>query len=175
MKEGNWQRENCGLRTSMERPKHSSGDGEPCGEPYDPCCGDSAEFPALLWKWCWTIITTTTSSQVTCTRHIKPCLLKYRSVVRLQAAATPAMASGHFHRTVVLICSIVLLPEPPRVTSLKSTQPLKTFHNFGDRLNFVHDPRGYKAVVHHLAQSYLENKDGKITDSRLKLNKVCFL
>ncbi|KAG0597932.1 hypothetical protein M758_12G031200 [Ceratodon purpureus] len=62
--------------------------------------------------------------------------------------------------------------EPPRVTSLKSTQPLKTFSDFGGDLNFVHDPRGYKAVVHHLAHSYLANKDGKITDPRLKLNKV---
>jgi polyamine oxidase len=66
------------------------------------------------------------------------------------------------------------MSEPPRVTSLKSTQPLKTFYNFGGDLNFVHDPRGYKAVVHHLARSYLANKDGKITDPRLKLNKVRF-
>lgn len=65
-----------------------------------------------------------------------------------------------------------MMIEPPRVTSLKSTQPLPTFTNFGEDLNFVHDPRGYKSIVHEIAQSYLQHKDGKIIDHRLKLNKV---
>lgn len=63
--------------------------------------------------------------------------------------------------------------EPPRITSLKSTQPLSTFEDFGEDLYFVSDPRGYKAVVHDLANSYLKNKNGTITDPRLQLNKVC--
>lgn len=62
--------------------------------------------------------------------------------------------------------------EPPRVTSLKSTQPLSTFEDFGEELHFVSDPRGYKAVVHYLANSYLQNKNGTTTDPRLKLNKI---
>jgi polyamine oxidase len=62
--------------------------------------------------------------------------------------------------------------EPPRVTSLKSTQPLSTFEDFGEDLYFVSDPRGYKSVVHELANSYLRNKNGTITDPRLKLKKT---
>ncbi|KAG0555932.1 hypothetical protein KC19_11G013800 [Ceratodon purpureus] len=62
--------------------------------------------------------------------------------------------------------------EPPRITSLKNTQPLPTDAIFGDDVYFVHDPRGYKSVVHHLANSYLENKNETITDNRLKLNTL---
>lgn len=62
--------------------------------------------------------------------------------------------------------------EPPRVTSLKSTQPLLTEEDFGEDSHFVYDPRGYKAIVHELANSYLQNENGNITDSRLKLNKT---
>lgn len=71
---------------------------------------------------------------------------------------------------VELCCDI--FAEPPRITSLKNTQPLPTDAIFGDDVYFVHDPRGYKSVVHHLANSYLENKNETITDNRLKLNTV---
>ena len=68
-----------------------------------------------------------------------------------------------------------LSTEPPRVTSLKNTQPLPTVSNFGNDVYFVHDPRGYKSVVHYLARSYLKHNEGTITDMRLKLNTVCSL
>ncbi|XP_058091671.1 polyamine oxidase 1-like isoform X1 [Magnolia sinica] len=63
--------------------------------------------------------------------------------------------------------------EPPRVTSLQNTEPLPTFTNFGDDLYFVADSRGYESVVYDIAKQFLAtNSAGKITDPRLKLNKV---
>ncbi|KAK6931060.1 Amine oxidase [Dillenia turbinata] len=63
--------------------------------------------------------------------------------------------------------------EPPRVTSLKNTQPLPTFENFGDKNYFVADSRGFESVVHYVAQQYLTtNKIGDISDKRLLLNKT---
>ncbi|OVA07597.1 Flavin amine oxidase [Macleaya cordata] len=63
--------------------------------------------------------------------------------------------------------------EPPRVTSLQNTEPLPTFANFGEDLYFVADPKGYESVVHYVAKQFLKtNKDGQVTDPRLKLNKV---
>ena len=59
------------------------------------------------------------------------------------------------------------------MTSLENTQPLPTFANYGGDVYFVHDPRGYVAIVYELAFTFLQHKDGKITDPRLKLNKVC--
>ncbi|XP_002986594.2 polyamine oxidase [Selaginella moellendorffii] len=62
--------------------------------------------------------------------------------------------------------------EPPSVTSLKNTQPNPTFHNFGDDNYLVADQRGYSYLVQKLAEEFLANKNGKITDPRLQLNKV---
>ncbi|KAI3874757.1 hypothetical protein MKW98_019330 [Papaver atlanticum] len=63
--------------------------------------------------------------------------------------------------------------EPPRVTSLQNTELLSTFANFGEDLYFITDPRGYETVVHYVAKQFLTtNKDGHITDPRLKLNKA---
>ncbi|PIA40512.1 hypothetical protein AQUCO_02500313v1 [Aquilegia coerulea] len=63
--------------------------------------------------------------------------------------------------------------EPPRVTSLQNTEPLATFANFGEDLYFVADPKGYESVVYDIAGQFLTvDKTGKITDPRLKLNKV---
>ncbi|XP_002986593.2 polyamine oxidase [Selaginella moellendorffii] len=62
--------------------------------------------------------------------------------------------------------------EPPRVTSLKNTQPNPTFHNFGDSNFLVADQRGYSYLVQKLAEEFLDSKDGVITDPRLKLNTV---
>ncbi|KAJ0982225.1 hypothetical protein J5N97_010480 [Dioscorea zingiberensis] len=63
--------------------------------------------------------------------------------------------------------------EPPRVTSMQNTVPLATFNNFGDDVYFVADQRGYSSVVDHLAHQFLKtDKEGKIVDPRLMLNKV---
>ncbi|MCL7046850.1 hypothetical protein MKW94_009831 [Papaver nudicaule] len=63
--------------------------------------------------------------------------------------------------------------EPPRVTSLKNTEPTATFENFGEDFYFVGDSRGYESVVYYVAKQFLTtNKAGDITDPRLKLNKA---
>ncbi|XP_024394658.1 polyamine oxidase 1 [Physcomitrium patens] len=64
------------------------------------------------------------------------------------------------------------IAEPPRVTSLKNTQPLPTITNFGESFQFVHESRRFKSIVHHLAKAYLASDNETITDPRLKLNKV---
>ncbi|CAM6104229.1 unnamed protein product [Calypogeia fissa] len=61
--------------------------------------------------------------------------------------------------------------EPPRVTSLINTQPVPTFKTFGADSYFVADRRGYSIIIQPLA-SYLKSKNGTLTDTRLKLNKV---
>ncbi|KAL2634584.1 hypothetical protein R1flu_006063 [Riccia fluitans] len=61
--------------------------------------------------------------------------------------------------------------EPPRVSSLKNTQPGPTFKNFGEDLYFAADPRGFATIIKPVA-SYLQSKDGKYVDPRLKLEKV---
>ncbi|KAL3693588.1 hypothetical protein R1sor_007239 [Riccia sorocarpa] len=61
--------------------------------------------------------------------------------------------------------------EPPRVTSLKNTQPLPTFENFGEDSYFAADPRGFAAILQPVA-SYLKSENGKYVDPRLKLQKV---
>ncbi|XP_038978175.1 polyamine oxidase 1-like [Phoenix dactylifera] len=63
--------------------------------------------------------------------------------------------------------------EPPRVTSLQNTVPLRTFADFGDDLYFVGDQRGYETVVYDVAKQFLKtNSNGSIVDPRLLLNKV---
>ncbi|KAG6552017.1 hypothetical protein Mapa_006323 [Marchantia paleacea] len=61
--------------------------------------------------------------------------------------------------------------EPPRVTSLKNSEPLPTDSILGPDSFFVADPRGYATVLEPLAQ-YLNSENGLWTDSRLKLNTV---
>ncbi|KAL2634582.1 hypothetical protein R1flu_006061 [Riccia fluitans] len=61
--------------------------------------------------------------------------------------------------------------EPPRVTSLKNTQPLPTFENFGEDSYFAADLRGFATIIQPVA-SYLQSQDGKYLDPRLKLEKV---
>jgi polyamine oxidase len=66
--------------------------------------------------------------------------------------------------------------EPPRVTSLKNTQPLPTFKNFGNEVHFVADQRGYESVVYYVAGQYLKtDESGAIVDPRLKLNQVRYI
>lgn len=63
--------------------------------------------------------------------------------------------------------------EPPRVTSMQNTVPLPTFANFGDKLHFVADQRGYESLVYHLAHQFLKSdKHGNFVDPRLILNQV---
>ncbi|KAJ7566173.1 hypothetical protein O6H91_02G091200 [Diphasiastrum complanatum] len=62
--------------------------------------------------------------------------------------------------------------EPPRITSLKNTQPNPTFVNFGNDEYFVADPRGYTYIVQRLAEEFLTQQKGKIQDSRLQFHKV---
>ncbi|KAJ4978426.1 hypothetical protein NE237_009206 [Protea cynaroides] len=62
--------------------------------------------------------------------------------------------------------------EPPRVTSLKNTEPRRFEIDFGEDQYFVADRRGYASVVRYTATQFLSSKNGIITDPRLKLNKV---
>ncbi|KAG6498262.1 polyamine oxidase 6-like [Zingiber officinale] len=55
--------------------------------------------------------------------------------------------------------------EPPRVTSLQGTLPIRTFTDFGEDDYFVADERGFESLVHHLVNQSLD------TDS-IKLNQV---
>lgn len=55
--------------------------------------------------------------------------------------------------------------EPPRVTSLQGTLPIRTFTDFGEEDYFVADERGYESLVHHLVNQSL-NIDA------IKLNQV---
>ncbi|GAB2240751.1 hypothetical protein Droror1_Dr00021269 [Drosera rotundifolia] len=62
--------------------------------------------------------------------------------------------------------------EPPRITSLKHTLPRCAKEDFGTDAHFVADPRGFEAVVHHIAKQFLSYKGEDITDPRIKLNQV---
>ncbi|KAM0937677.1 putative oxidoreductase [Dioscorea sansibarensis] len=63
--------------------------------------------------------------------------------------------------------------EPPRVTSMQNTVPLPTFANFGDKLHFVADQRGYESLVYHLAHQFLKSDNhGNFVDPRLIFNQV---
>ncbi|KAH9314939.1 hypothetical protein KI387_023566, partial [Taxus chinensis] len=62
--------------------------------------------------------------------------------------------------------------EPPRVTSLTHVEPFATFVDFGEDNYFVADSRGYEHIVYELAKDFLHSANGKITDTRLQLNKV---
>ncbi|CAM6097244.1 unnamed protein product [Calypogeia fissa] len=61
--------------------------------------------------------------------------------------------------------------EPPRINSLKNTQPLATETYFGPDHYFVADERGY-AIILDPVSSYLTRTNGIITDPRLYLNTV---
>jgi hypothetical protein len=61
--------------------------------------------------------------------------------------------------------------EPPRINSLKNTQPLPTETYFGPYHYFVADQRGY-AVILDPVSSYLTRTNGTISDPRLYLNTV---
>lgn len=52
-------------------------------------------------------------------------------------------------------------------------EPISTYVDFGDREFLVADERGYEHLLYKMAETFLfTSKDGEISDSRLKLNKV---
>ncbi|KAL2610936.1 hypothetical protein R1flu_022628 [Riccia fluitans] len=61
--------------------------------------------------------------------------------------------------------------EPPRVTSLRNSEPLPTDSILGPDSYFVSDQRGYATVLHPLAY-YLRCDEGVCNDPRLKLSTV---
>lgn len=51
-------------------------------------------------------------------------------------------------------------------------QPIPTFLDFGMKEFLVVDERGYECLLYKMAEEFLLTSEGKILDSRLKLNKV---
>ncbi|XP_010241204.1 PREDICTED: polyamine oxidase 1-like [Nelumbo nucifera] len=55
---------------------------------------------------------------------------------------------------------------------MPEAEPISTYTDFGEREFLVADERGYELLLYKLAEDFLLTSDGKIVDSRLKLNKV---
>lgn len=51
-------------------------------------------------------------------------------------------------------------------------EPISTYLDFGEREFLVADERGYECLLYKMAEDFLFTSEGKILDSRLKLNKV---
>lgn len=51
-------------------------------------------------------------------------------------------------------------------------EPISTYVDFGEREFLVADERGYEHLLYKMAENFLFTSDGKIMDSRLKLNTV---
>lgn len=51
-------------------------------------------------------------------------------------------------------------------------EPIPTYVDYGDSEFLVADERGYEHLVYKMAETFLFSSDGKILDTRLKLNKV---
>jgi hypothetical protein len=51
-------------------------------------------------------------------------------------------------------------------------EPISTYVDFGEREFLVADQRGYEYLLYKMAEEFLFTSEGKILDSRLKLNKV---
>ncbi|XP_031406188.1 polyamine oxidase 1 [Punica granatum] len=51
-------------------------------------------------------------------------------------------------------------------------EPISTFLDYGEKEFMVADERGYAYLLYKMAEEFLSTSDGKIVDSRLKLNKV---
>lgn len=51
-------------------------------------------------------------------------------------------------------------------------EPISTFLEFGEQEYLVADERGYEYLLYKMAETFLFSSEGKILDSRLKLNKV---
>ncbi|KAL3611354.1 hypothetical protein D5086_002374 [Populus alba] len=55
---------------------------------------------------------------------------------------------------------------------MAEVEPISTFVDFGEREFLVADERGYEHLLYKMAENFLFTSEGKILDSRLKLNKV---
>ncbi|GAV88458.1 Amino_oxidase domain-containing protein [Cephalotus follicularis] len=55
---------------------------------------------------------------------------------------------------------------------MAEVEPISTYVDFGEREFLVADERGYEFLLYKMAESFLFTSEGKIVDSRLKLNKV---
>ncbi|XP_059429789.1 polyamine oxidase 1 [Corylus avellana] len=55
---------------------------------------------------------------------------------------------------------------------MAEVEPISTYVDFGEREFLVADQRGYEYLLYKMAQDFLFTPEGKILDSRLKLNKV---
>ncbi|CAA2958176.1 polyamine oxidase 1 [Olea europaea subsp. europaea] len=55
---------------------------------------------------------------------------------------------------------------------MAEVEPISTYVEFGEREFLVADERGYEYLLYKMAENFLFTSEGKILDSRLKLNKV---
>ncbi|XP_059649135.1 polyamine oxidase 1-like [Cornus florida] len=55
---------------------------------------------------------------------------------------------------------------------MAEVEPISTYIDFGEREFLVADERGYEYLLYKMAETFLMTSEGKILDSRLKLNKV---
>ena len=51
-------------------------------------------------------------------------------------------------------------------------EPISTYVDFGEREYLVADERGYDYLLYKMAEGFLFTSEGRILNSRLKLNKV---
>ncbi|KAG7014256.1 Polyamine oxidase 1 [Cucurbita argyrosperma subsp. argyrosperma] len=55
---------------------------------------------------------------------------------------------------------------------MAEVEPISTYLDFGEREFLVADERGYEYLLYKMAEDFLFTSEGKVSDSRLKLNKV---
>ncbi|XP_061348302.1 polyamine oxidase 1-like isoform X2 [Gastrolobium bilobum] len=55
---------------------------------------------------------------------------------------------------------------------MAEVEPISTYVDFGEREFLVADERGYDYLLYKMAEDFLVTSEGRILDSRLKLNKV---
>nr|GMD69861.1 Polyamine oxidase 1 [Ipomoea batatas]GMD71851.1 Polyamine oxidase 1 [Ipomoea batatas] len=55
---------------------------------------------------------------------------------------------------------------------MAEVEPISTYVDFGEREYLVADERGYEHLLYKMAETFLSTSEGKIVDSRLKLNTV---
>ncbi|EEF44590.1 polyamine oxidase 1 isoform X1 [Ricinus communis] len=55
---------------------------------------------------------------------------------------------------------------------MAEVEPISTYVDFGEREFLVADERGYEYLLYKIAEDFLFTSEGKILDTRLKLNKV---
>ncbi|OAY39979.1 polyamine oxidase 1 isoform X1 [Manihot esculenta] len=55
---------------------------------------------------------------------------------------------------------------------MAEVEPISTYVDFGEREFLVADERGYEYLLYKMAEDFLFTSEGKILDTRLKLNKI---